>query len=71
MNDDGFAVAAVDDPTRELVQTARAQLLAVEASLRDAWYANIDLEPTLAARLNMAARSIHNAVEALSTEALV
>jgi hypothetical protein len=55
----------------EVAQIARARLVDVEVMLRDFWYDSIDHTPLVAARISVAARLVHKAVEALAPETLL
>jgi hypothetical protein len=56
---------AFDSSIWETTESAREQLLAVEAVLRDLWADVVETSPVLAARLNTAARLARNAAAAL------
>ena len=55
----------------EVAKTARTRLIYVEVMLRDFWYDSIDHTPLVAARINIAARLVHQAAEALAPETLL
>ncbi len=55
----------------EVAEIARARLLDVEVMLRDFWWDSIDHTPLVAARISVAARLVHKAVETLGPEPLV
>jgi hypothetical protein len=55
----------------EVALIARARLLDVEVMLRDFWYDSIDHTPLAAARISVAARLVHKAVETLGPESLL
>jgi hypothetical protein len=59
-------VDSVDALALEIAAAARTRLIDVEVVLRDSWYDSIDHTPLVAARINVAARLVHQAVEALS-----
>src|SRR5262245_10133789 len=61
--DDGGALA--------VAQAARTRRLEVQVMLREFWYDSVDHSPTVAARINVAARLAHQAAEALSPETLL
>ena len=55
----------------EVAQIARARLIDVEVMLRDFWYDSIDHTPLVEARISVAARLVHKAVEILGPENLL
>jgi hypothetical protein len=57
-----------DEFALEVAQAARTKLIEVEVVLRGAWYESIDIDPPLAARINVAVRHVHQAAEALAPE---
>jgi len=60
-----------EDPALDVARTARARLMDVEAMLRDFWYDSTDHTPMTAARINVAARFVHQATKALAPETLL
>lgn len=54
----------------EVARIARGRLIDVEVMLRDFWYDSIDHTPLVAARISVAARLVHKAVETLEPETL-
>jgi hypothetical protein len=65
------AGAMTDQLALEVAQIARARLIDVEVMLRDFWYDSIDHTPLVAARITVAARLVHKAVETLAPETLL
>jgi hypothetical protein len=61
--DEGDAVA--------IAKAARTRLIEVQVMLREFWYDSVDHSPTVAARINVAARLAHQAAETLSPETLL
>ena len=61
---------AFDGSVWEITESAREQLLAVEAVFRDLWAEVAELSPVLAARLSAAARLTHKAAAALDGGAI-
>jgi hypothetical protein len=60
-----------DQLALEVAQIARARLIDVEVMLRDFWYDSIDHTPLVAARITVAARLVHKAVETLEPGTLL
>jgi hypothetical protein len=60
-----------DQLALEVAQIARARLIDVEVMLRDFWYDSIDHTPLVAARITVAARLVHKAVETLGPDSLL
>jgi hypothetical protein len=69
------ALSAADQVAEELAlevaRIARARLVDVEVMLRDFWYDSIDHTPLVAARISVAARLVHKAVETLGTDTML
>ena len=66
----GEALTAAGEMTEQLApevaQIARARLIDVEVMLSDFWYDSIDHTPLVAARITVAARLVHKAVDLLA-----
>jgi hypothetical protein len=62
---------AGDDPVLEVARTALARLIDVEVMLRDFWCDSTDHTPMVAARINVAARFVHQAAKALAPQTLL
>jgi len=75
LDEDWEALTAAGKVTEQLAlevaQIARARLIDVEVMLRDFWYDSIDHTPLVTARITVAARLVHKAVDALGPEALL